>query len=198
MSKLHLNHGDVALPAFFPDGTYGSVRCVDARDLVGCNVQGVVMNGYHLLTKPGLGVLRHFGGLHRFSGWNGPILTDSGGFQVFSLIRENPKFGEIRKNELIFRRESGDKLILTPEKCIQAQFAYGSDVMMCLDCCSHPDDPYELAKAAVDATVRWAAKCKLEYGRQLAERRITSGQRPLIFAIIQGGGFYDLREKCAR
>ncbi|MCL2058516.1 MAG: tRNA-guanine transglycosylase [Oscillospiraceae bacterium] len=243
-----MKHGDVPLPAFFPDATYGSVRCVDAADLVGCGVPGLVMNCYHLLTRPGLGVLRHFGGARRFSGWGGPLLTDSGGFQVFSMIRENPKFGEIRKSEIIFRRENGEKLNLSPEKCIQAQFACGSDIMMCLDYCSHPEDSYELSAESVDITIHWAERCKREYEKLLAAQnargvaqnehraahgayretqnehraehgahRAThgahrapsqniqhgaqhgapNGERPLLFAIIQGGGYRDLRKRCA-
>jgi len=194
---LKLPHGDVLLPAFFPDATYGTVRCVDTRDLAGCGTSGLVMNCYHLLTKPGLGVLRHFGGVRGFCGWDGPVLTDSGGFQVFSLIRENPKFGEIRKNEVIFRYENGEKLSLSPEKCIQAQFTCGSDIMMCLDYCSHPEDSYELTKLSVDTTVSWAAKCKREYEKQLSIRNVPADQRPLLFAIIQGGGDRALRKECA-
>jgi queuine tRNA-ribosyltransferase len=197
MDMLRLNHGDVPVPAFFPDATYGSVRCVDSRDLAACGVPGVVMNCYHLLTRPGLGVLRHFGGARRFAGWDGPVLTDSGGFQAFSLIRENPRYGEVRKNGIIFRRENGEKLSLSPEKCIAAQFACDSDVMMCLDYCSHPDDPYELTKASVEITIGWAEKCKREYERQIAERKVPEGKRPLLFAIIQGGGDRGLRERCA-
>ena len=192
-----MNHGDVRLPAFFPDATYGSVRCADSADLLGCRVQGLVMNAYHLLARPGAGVLRHFGGVRRFSGWDGPVLTDSGGFQLFSQIRENPKFGEIRKNEIIFRQEGGDKLSLTPEKCIQTQFACGADIMMCLDYCPHHDDPYETVETAVEYTIGWAERCKAEYERQLSSRGIETNERPLIFAIIQGGGFFDLRKKCA-
>jgi queuine tRNA-ribosyltransferase len=174
------------------------VRCADAADLVRCGVPGLVMNSYHLLTKPGLGVLRAAGGLHAFAGWQRPILTDSGGFQVFSLIRENPKYGEIRKNEIIFRPEGGHgKMVLTPEKCVQAQFVYGSDIMMCLDYCTHPDDPYDTNAFAVDVTVAWAARCKAEYEKQLAQRRIPPASRPLLFAIIQGGGYADLRRRCA-
>jgi len=194
---LHLNHGDVPLPAFFPDATYGSVRCADAADLAGCGVPGIVMNCYHLLARPGLGALRHFGGVRRFTGWGGPVLTDSGGFQVFSMIRENPRYGEVRKNGVIFRRENGEKLSLSPEKCIQAQFACDSDIMMCLDYCSHPGDSYEQTKEAVKFTVAWAEKCKREYETQLATRKIPCDKRPLLFAIIQGGGYRDLRECCA-
>lgn len=199
LNELRLRHGTVALPAFFPDGTYGAVRCADAADLMDCRVPGLVMNSYHLLSKPGLRVLKHFNGLHAFSGWDGPIITDSGGFQVFSLIRENAKHGEIRKNEIIFRPEGGsEKLILSPEKCVAAQFTYGSDVMMCLDYCTHPDDSYETNALSVEITIAWAERCKREYERQLAMRRIPEEQRPLLFAIIQGGGFFDLREACAQ
>ncbi|MDR2571406.1 MAG: tRNA guanosine(34) transglycosylase Tgt [Oscillospiraceae bacterium] len=198
VKSLSLHHGIVPLPSFFPDGTYGVVRCVDFDDLHSCHVPGLVMNGFHLLSKPGVNVIKHFKGIHNFSGWNGPILTDSGGFQVFSLIRENPKFGEVRKNKLIFRPDGGsEKTILTPEKSIQFQFSCGSDVMMCLDYCTHPEDSYEITKLAVEITIDWGRRCKEEYEKQLLARKIPYEKRPLIFAIIQGGGYRDLRKLCA-
>lgn len=198
LKELQLNHGLVRLPAFFPDGTYGVVRCVDSSDLIGCRVGGLVMNSFHLLSKPGLGVLKEFHGLHAFSGWDGPVLTDSGGFQVFSLIRENAKYGEIRKKGVIFRPDGGkDKIIFTPEKCIASQFAYGSDVMVCLDYCTHPDDSYETNAMSVEVTIEWARRCRAEYEKQLSMRKIPEGRRPLLFGVIQGGGFFDLRKKCA-
>ena len=192
---LSLIHGDVKLPAFFPDATRGVVRCIDAQDLTECRVPGLVMNTYHLLNKPGPSTIKALGGLHTFSGWNGPILTDSGGFQVFSLIRENDKFGEIRQNEIVFRPEGkkGKKTVISPEKCIQAQFAYGSDIIMCLDYCTHPDDPPEINRLSVDITIRWARRCKDEYNRLAA----TSQKKPLIFGIIQGGSDLTLRKECA-
>lgn len=197
-TRLQLKHGTINLPAFFPDGTYGVVRCTDSLDLENCHVPGLVMNSYHLLTKPGLNVLKSAGGLHAFTNWSHPIITDSGGFQVFSLIRENSKYGEVRKNEIIFRpNASEDKLILTPEKSIQSQFVYGSDIIMCLDYCTHPDDGYEENKYAVDITINWAKRCKEEYLKQLRNRRIKDADRPLLFAIIQGGSFFDLRKYCA-
>ena len=198
VDTLALNHGTIPLPAFFPDGTYGVVRCVDSEDLYNCQVPGLVMNGFHLLTKPGINVLRQFKGVNAFSGWNRPILTDSGGFQVFSLIRENAKFGEVRKNELIFRPDGGsEKIIITPEKSIQFQFACGSDIMMCLDYCTHPEDSYADSKHSVELTIDWAKRCKQEYEKQLLIRKIPREKRPLIFAIIQGGGYHDLRKMCA-
>ncbi len=196
--RLILPHGDVELPAFFPDGTQGVVRCVDAADLKMCSVPGIVMNAYHLLSAPGVSILKAVGGLHAFTAWDRPILTDSGGFQVFSLIQENPKYGVIRKNEIVFYPENSDKkVILSPEKCIQAQFTYGSDIMMCLDYCTRPDDPLELNETSVDITIDWAKRCKAEYLLQLKTRKVDEAKRPLLFAIIQGGGDKALRKKCA-
>ena len=196
--KLLLPHGDINLPAFFPDGTYGVVRCVDSIDLEECHIAGLVMNSYHLLSKPGVSVLKASGGLHEFCSWKHPILTDSGGFQVFSLIRENPKYGEVRKNEIIFRPDGKkEKVILTPEKSIQSQFNYGSDIIMCIDYCTHPNDSYEENVFSVDVTINWAKRCRDEYERQIRLRRIPEEKRPLLFGIIQGGSFYDLRKKCA-
>jgi len=203
LEKLSLPRGEIALPAFFPDATRGAVRSAGADDLVNCGVRGLVMNAYHLMTKPGRSVVKELGGLNRFTGWTRPILTDSGGFQVYSLIRENPRFGEITPSKIIFRTDGGVKTVITPEKCIQSQFAYGSDVMTCLDCCTHPNDPYETTKRAVDLTVRWAAKCKEEYTRLLNEKSKIGGAaaagrpRPLLFGIIQGGNDRALRKECA-
>jgi len=201
--ELNLPNGTVTLPAFFPDATRGAVRCADVTDLESCRVEGLVMNAYHLMTKPGKSVVKSLGGLHSFTGWKKPILTDSGGFQVFSLIRENPKFGEINASRIIFRpgnENSGQsargsvKIIFTPEKCIQSQFAYGSDIMMCLDYCTHPDDSYEINKKAVEITIGWAKRCRKEYDKLVSGRR---SSRPLLFGIIQGGNDRGLRKECA-
>lgn len=192
-----LPHGTVRLPAFFPDGTNGVVRSVDAADLADCRVEGLVMNTFHLLNKPGVSTIRSQHGLHSFTQWKRPILTDSGGFQAFSLIRENARFGRVLEDRIIFTPEAGGKkTILTPEKCIQAQYAFGSDVMMCLDHCTHPDDSYEVNAKAVDATIRWAAKCKQEFDK-LMRGAPQEGPRRRLFAIIQGGGYRDLRKACA-
>lgn len=199
MTLLSLPHGEVPLPAFFPDGTQGVVRCVDSADLESCHVPGIVMNAFHLLSAPGPSILKAAGGLNAFTGWKRPILTDSGGFQVFSLIQENEKNGVIRRNEIVFYPENSDKkVILSPEKCIQAQFNYGSDIMMCLDYCTRPDDLREINEKSVEVTIAWAERCKAEYLLQLKTRKIPGDRRPLLFAIIQGGGEKDLREKCAR
>lgn len=186
-------HGTVPLPAFFPDGTRAVVRGLDARDVRDTGTPGIVMNTYHLMRHPGTKVVSQLGGLHSYTGWDGPILTDSGGFQVYSLLRENPSLGSVRRNEAVFAPEGEDKVTLSPQKAIQLQVSARSDIVMCLDWCTHPDDSAELNRRSVDTTVRWARRCRDEFDRLMADR----GSKPLIFGIIQGGGDEALRRECA-
>ena len=196
IAEIKLPHGSVRLPAFFPDGTRGAVKCLDFLDLESCGVSGIVANAYHLINNPGRSTVKSLGGLNKFIGWRHPILTDSGGFQVFSQIGENSKFGEIQEDQIVFRPENSDeKIIFTPEKCICAQFDYSPDIMMCLDYCTHPDASPEITKKAVDITIKWAKRCKDEYDNIIKSRKIKD--RPLIFGIIQGGNDKILRKECA-
>ena len=196
MTEIKLQHGTVRLPAFFPDGTRGAVKSLDSFDLESCGVQGIVANAYHLASAPGHSEIRDLGGLNKFMNWNRPILTDSGGFQVFSLIGENSKFGEIQESQIVFRPNgSGEKIIFTPEKCIRAQFGCGSDIMMCLDYCTRPGSSGEINRKSADLTVKWARRCKNEY-ESLAKSRKNAGL-PRIFGIIQGGDDKALRAECA-
>lgn len=196
--NIKLAHGNLELPAFFPDGTRGVVRCLDSRDLENCQVPGLVMNTYHLLSNPGPATINALGGLNEMTNWNRPILTDSGGFQVFSLIRENSKFGKITDKHISFVNEATNKkTILTPEKCIESQFAYGSDIIMCLDYCTHPNDPYEINKKSVDITIKWAKRCKKRYEDLVKSRSQKDYIPPKLFAIIQGGDDKALRKECA-
>ena len=162
-TKLELPLGTLDLPAFLPDATLGVVRAVDSVDLMQCGVQAVVMNTFHLMQHPGSSTVQALGGLHAMSGWPRPIVTDSGGFQAYSLIRQNAKYGSLTDNGILFRPEnSSRKIQLTPEKCIQLQFSYGADVMMCLDDCTHVDDPPAEQRASVQRTIDWARRGKRE------------------------------------
>jgi queuine tRNA-ribosyltransferase len=194
-------HGSLRLPAFLPDATRAGVRALDARDLRLIDVPGLVVNSFHLLRAPGARLVKEAGGVHRFMDWDRPVLSDSGGFQVYSLIRQNPGAGVIRPNEVIFREPStGERITLTPERVIQVQFQLGSDVMMCLDDCTSVDAPLEEQAASVDRTVRWARRCKAEFGKLVgSSRERTRGdeRRPLLFAVVQGGGSTELRRRCA-
>ncbi len=207
LEYLETLHGTIRLPAFLPDGTRGVVRSLDALDLAQTGTQGIVMNVYHLMQDPGASVIKRLGGLHQFCGWSGPILTDSGGFQVYSLLRENPQRGVVRPKGVIFHQEKdrtlskSKKIILSPEKCIQLQFQMGSDIIMCLDWCTHPEDSPEITRESVDLTIRWAKACRKEYDRQLEnrgkEKDPNASGRPLLFGIIQGGGDFSERKRCA-
>lgn len=195
MKYLETPTAAIPLPAFLPDATYGAIRAGSFEDVYAAGLSGCEMNSYHLMTRPGAKLIKSLGGLHGFTGYRGAILTDSGGFQLYSLIRENPAYGEIRDKEIIFRPDMGDdKLIFTPEKCIQVQFQYGSDIMMALDMCTHPDDPFEVQRRSVELTVKWAERCREEFDR-LAKKL---NPKPLLFGIVQGGSDPDLRWACGR
>lgn len=195
---LHLPHGDLSLPAYLPDATHGVVRSVGADDLLACDTPALVMNAYHLMQRPGSSTVQALGGLHRMAGWPRPIITDSGGFQAYSQIAQNAKFGSINNNGITLRPEGSDrKLLLTPEKSIQLQVSYGADVVICLDECTHVDAPEETQRAAVERTIAWARRCRDEFDRLMEQKRLAEGQRPLLFGVIQGGGYPDLRRQCA-
>ena len=186
------------LPAFLPDATRAGVRGVGSEDLRAAGVQALMVNIFHLLRRPGIRVIQHVGGIHRFMDWDGPVMSDSGGFQVYSLIRQNPDYGTIRPNEVIFRDpETSQKWQFSPERSVQMQFQIGSDAVVCLDDCTDAtSSPAEL-EASVDRTIRWAARCKAEFERLTAALR-EPRRRPLLLAVIQGGANLELRAHCAR
>ncbi|MBD3248381.1 tRNA-guanine transglycosylase, partial [Candidatus Falkowbacteria bacterium] len=137
------------------------------------------------------------GGVHKFMNWNGPLLSDSGGYQVFSLIHKNSKMGKITDKGAFFNSPiDGSKHVLTPEKSIEIQFDLGVDMMVVLDDCPPYGHSKKKMKEAVDRTISWAQRCKLEYERQIEKRKIKAG-KPLLFGVIQGGLHKDLRKRCA-
>ena len=195
---LTLPHGTINLPAFLPDGTQGVVRAVDAQDLQTIELQAVQMNVYHLMQRPGSSTIQALGGLHAMSGWAGPIFTDSGGFQVYSLIRQNPKSGSITNKGATFRLDdSKRKYKFTPEKSIQLQLSYGADMIICLDDCTHPDDPLAVQEESVARTIEWAGRCRAEFDRLLEEKGMAEAERPKLMAVVQGGRSEALRRHCA-
>jgi queuine tRNA-ribosyltransferase len=195
---LFLPHGQLQLPTFMPDATVGVVRAVDSVDLEQCGIQAVVMNTFHLMQHPGSSTVQALGGLHRMSGWRKSIITDSGGFQAYSLIRQNPKYGKLTDDGIVFKPDgAGRKFQLTPEKCVQLQISYGADVVMCLDDCTHVDDPDDIQRTSVRRTIAWAKRCKREFLRLMAQKSLEEGQRPLLYGVVQGGGSPALRRECA-
>jgi queuine tRNA-ribosyltransferase len=197
-TSLYLPHGQLSLPAFLPDATLGVVRSVDSVDLEQCGIEAVVMNTFHLMQHPGSSTIAALSGLHRMSGWPRPIITDSGGFQAYSLIRQNHRFGSMNDKGITFQPEGSErKFHLTPEKSVQLQISYGADIVICLDDCTHVDDPPETQQESVKRTIEWARRCKAEFQRLMQQKRIPQEQRPLLFGVIQGGGLRELRKQCA-
>lgn len=197
-TQLQLPRGRLSLPLYLPDATLGVVRSVDSVDLEQCGIQAVVMNTFHLMQRPGSSTITALGGLHAMCGWSHPIITDSGGFQAYSLIRQNPKFGFLNEKGITFQPEGSDrKLHLTPEKSIQLQLSYGADIVICLDDCTHVDEGFEAQQESVRRTIAWARRCKDEFQHLLRQKRVSEEQRPWLFGVIQGGGFLELRKQCA-
>ena len=186
--RLTLNHGVVETPIFMPVGTYGTVKGVTPRSLEEMGAQIILGNTFHLWMRPGLDVVKQFGGLHRFESWNKPILTDSGGFQVWSL-------GEMRKiseeGVKFASPVNGDKLFLTPEISMQIQTLLNSDIVMQFDECTPYDTKGHVtteaeARSSMELSRRWALRCKDEFARL---------ENPnALFGIVQGGMFEHLRE----
>lgn len=198
-AALETAHGPLPLPVYLPDATRAAVRTVDSRDLEACGVRALVVNAFHLSSRPGAGLLKHAGGIHAFMDWQRPIASDSGGFQLMSMIRENPRYGTVSERGIHFvdAGGSGRKTLFTPERSIRLQFDLGADLMICLDDCPRPDASPEEVAASVGRTIAWANRCRAEFDRLLASRGRAGGPRPLLFAVIQGGYDQAQRRRCA-
>lgn len=198
LGEIKVPHGVLKTPFYMPDATRGFVKLTNNQDLSRTGTKALVVNTFHLYLQPGLETIKRAGGLHKFMSWDGPLLSDSGGFQVFSLIHKNKNFGKIDDDGVSFKSPlDGSWHRLTPEKSIQIQFALGVDMMVCLDDCP----PNEFARAdlekAVARTLSWAQRCRREYDKQIKKRGLKGAKKPLLFAVIQGGAEIDLREHCA-
>jgi queuine tRNA-ribosyltransferase len=200
--RLKTAHGVIDTPAFMPVGTQGSVKGVSPRELRELNAQIILGNTYHLFVRPGLDVIKHFGGLHNFMNWDGPILTDSGGYQIFSLV----KLRKITEDGVEFQNHiDGARAFISPEIAIEIQAALGSDIAMVLDECVPYPCEYDYAAKSAELTVRWAKRCKEWKWRngETAKRGFAeSPTRPfadsMLFGIVQGGTFEDLRKQSAQ
>jgi queuine tRNA-ribosyltransferase len=182
LASLITAHGAVDTPVFMPVGTQGTVKAAIQRDLSDMGAQMVLANAYHLYLRPGDGLIKEMGGIHRFSGWKNGVLTDSGGYQIFSL----GVLREIKEEGVTFQSHiDGSKHFLTPEKIIEVQENIGADVCMAFDECVPYPSSYEYTEASVDLTTRWAGRCR--------DRK--ENDSSLIFGIVQGGTYENLRRR---
>jgi queuine tRNA-ribosyltransferase len=185
LGRLTTSHGVIETPIFMPVGTQGSVKALDPRELHEMGTQIILGNTYHLSIRPGMEIIRGAGGLHRFINWHKPILTDSGGFQVFSLA----KIRKVKPHGVEFRSHlDGSLLFLGPKEAMAIQRDLGSDIAMAFDECPPHDCAPREVRAAVERTLRWARECR--------EQPRAAGQ--LVFGIVQGGSHAALREECAK
>ncbi len=183
LGRVHTAHGAFETPAFLPVGTLGAVKTVTPAEVRECGAQAILANTYHLHLRPGEGLVRELGGLHRFMGWDGPILTDSGGFQVFSLS----ELRTLTPEGVRFRSHlDGSPRFLSPESAVRIQEDLGSDIMMVLDECLQYPATREQALASLELTRAWAARCKAAWHGANA-----------LFGIVQGGVHADLRARSA-
>ena len=183
---VHTPHGSFETPTFMPVGTQATVKTMSPEELKEIGSGIILSNTYHLWLRPGHDIIKEAGGLHKFMNWDQPILTDSGGFQVFSLS----KFRTIEEEGVHFRHHlNGSKLFLSPEKATEIQNALGADIMMAFDECPPYPATFEYMKASVERTSRWAERCLTAHGRPNDQA---------LFGIIQGGEFEELRKQSAK
>ena len=196
LGMIQTPHGNLETPIFMPDATRGVIKHLSIQDLDGLGLKCLVSNTLHLFLRPGTKLIKRAKGLHNFINWHQPILTDSGGYQVFSLIHKNGAGSAINDIGAIFKSPlDGAKLKMTPELSIKTQFALGVDMMVCFDDC--PPNGYndEMLSVSVERTIKWAKRCKREYDKQV--KLLKNNKRPLLFTVIQGGDNLKLRERCA-
>ena len=198
LGKLATTHGEIDTPCFMPVGTQGTVKTLSPLELKDAGAQILLSNAYHLFLRPGIEVIKKAGGIHKFISWPGPILTDSGGYQIFSLAH----FRKVSDEGVEFQSHiDGLKHFLRPEDVIDIQREFQSDIMMPLDECVHYPCAKDYAEIAARRTLDWARRCKLVVscpmpaGRQ--ELSVVS-QRQLLFGIVQGATYEDLRKECAQ
>lgn len=199
---LKTRAGDIRIPFFMPIATKGAVKHLLPREVAALGAEILLANTYHLWLRPGDELVAEAGDLHQFMNWSGPILTDSGGFQVFSLgARAETRFG---KNGVVLTEEgaefsdpeNGNRYFLSPEKSIDIQLNLGSDIIMVLDECPPYPCTYEYAKASLERTTRWAKRAQEHFEKKM--EGVAKENRPLLFGIVQGSVYEDLRKESAR
>ena len=183
--KITTTRGEISTPVFMPVGTYASVKSVSPKDLKELNAQIILSNTFHLMLRPGMEIIKKHGSLHRFMNWDKPILTDSGGFQIYSL-GANAKVDE--EGAHFKSPVNGDKVFLSPEQSIEVQKILGADLVMCFDECTPYSHDESMVRRSMELSMRWALRSKEAFGANPGA----------LFGIVQGGMFPDMREESAK
>jgi queuine tRNA-ribosyltransferase len=189
--------GKIPLPVFFPDATRAVVRSIDTSDLESTKTPGILVNTFHLWRELGEGVLKKFEGIGNFMDFHGGIISDSGGFQVMSVIKSGAIRGKITDEGAVFYPSKNKKVVLTPEKSIQFQMNLKTDMVVVLDDFTDPKVGYEKARESTVRTIAWARRSKDEFLKICKEKKLSKKERPYILGVVQGGKFQDLRKYCA-
>jgi queuine tRNA-ribosyltransferase len=196
LGTLKTAHGKIDTPFFMPIATVGAIKGLTTDEIKDSGAQILLSNTYHLHLRPGEDIVKKAGGLHKFMNWDGPILTDSGGYQVFSLS----KIRKLKDDGVEFQSHlDGKKIFLTPEKAIDIQMKLGSDIMMVLDECPAADKDRKYVEKSLKLTTEWAMRCQTFFNKKRRDtpRRVSTANDCLLFGIVQGGMFPDLREQSA-
>jgi queuine tRNA-ribosyltransferase len=198
LGEIKTAHGIIRTPFFMPDATRGFLKTLTASEARATGTEAMVINTFHLYLQPGNALIKKFGGAHRFMDWNSSLVSDSGGFQIYSLINNNSKMGRVTDEKAVFKSPlDGSAHELTPEKSVKIQFDLGADMIVALDDCPSNSASRKSLETAVERTVFWAKRSKKEYEKQLKSKKIKEKDRPLIFGVVQGGLDIELRRYCA-
>ncbi len=196
--KFFKSHGQsIPLPVFFPDATRAVVRSLDTSDIEATRTTGVLVNTFHLWQEIGDELMERFGGIGNFMDWHGGIISDSGGFQVMSVIKSGAMKGKITDQGIILYPSKNHKVILTPEKSVEFQMSLKPDMVVVLDDFTDPKAGKTEARQSVERTITWARRSKEEFLRICKKKKLAKRDSPYILGVVQGGRFQDLRKYCA-
>jgi len=190
--------GQLPLPVFFPDATRAVIKTIDSEDIKNTKTQGILVNTYHLFHQLGREVIKAHGGIRPFMNWDGAVISDSGGFQVMSVVKKSGKKNAITDAGISFAPKGGKKELFTPEKSIQFQMLLKTDMIVALDDFTPPRATRDQAKDTVERTIKWAKRSKAEFETECQKLKLSPNKRPYLLGVVQGGEYLDLRRNCAK
>lgn len=190
--------GDIKLPVFFPDATRAVLRTLDSVDIANSKTNGILVNTWHLYRELGKSIFKNYDGVREFMNWDGAVISDSGGFQVMSIVKKIDGKGSITDEGVYFRLTKTKKVLFTPEKSVEFQMMLKPDMVVVLDDFTPPGARIGSAKKTVDRTIDWAVRSKEEFERQCKKRKIADKDRPYLLGVVQGGEYQDLRVECTK